>query len=126
MVMVCVFGQSQPRPPVVYACRAGQKGKSILTGVSHDEIIESTNNSLGDYAFTGYNLRAGAELLLQGVLGALDLSGLTDTGAISVDVWPGKTGSLSGFTPNGSSTTMALGGSGSLGMVRPVVGGMVQ
>lgn len=83
-------------------------------------------DSFGDYAFTGYNLREDAEILLQGTLGALNMSGLTDTGAIAIKAWPGKSGSLSGFMPNGSSTTMPLGGAGGSGMVGPVVGQMMR
>jgi len=55
-------------------------------------------NAWTDYPWTGYNLRAEAEIYLQGaMIGTLDLSGLTDTGAKTVKGWPGKSGSVNGF-----------------------------
>lgn len=54
-------------------------------------------NAWTDYTWTGYNLRAGAEIYFQGGMGILDLSGLTDTGAKTVKAWPRRSGSLSGF-----------------------------
>jgi len=59
--------------------------------------------------FTGYYLRAGAEIRLQGALGALDLSRLTDTGAKSIKVWPDKKGSIAGFT-SGPNDVLEMGG----------------
>jgi hypothetical protein len=58
-------------------------------------------DSFGDYAFTGCNLREGASLILAGALGSLDMSGLSDDGAISVKPEDGKTASLTGFASNG-------------------------
>jgi len=68
-------------------------------------------NAWTDYVFTGYNLRAGAEIYLQGAMtGTLDLSGLTDTGAIFVKPWPGKKlQTINGFIPNGTETTLQAG-----------------
>ena len=68
-------------------------------------------NAWTDYTWTGYNLRAGAEIYLQGAMaGTLDLSGLTDTGAILVKPWPGKKKqTINGFIPNGTETTLQAG-----------------
>lgn len=55
-----------------------------------------------DYAPTGYTIRAGATLVYKGD-GHLDLSGLTDTGAITVKL---NTTGLNKFTPNGATSTM--------------------
>jgi len=68
-------------------------------------------NAWADYVYTGYNLRAGAEIYLQGAMtGTLDLSGLTDTGAILVKPWPGKKRqTINGFIPNGTETTLQAG-----------------
>ena len=49
------------------------------------------------------------EGLIQGALGALDLSGLTDTGAILIKAKKNKEGSLTGFVSNGSATTIQAG-----------------
>ena len=66
-------------------------------------------NAWTDYVWTGYNLRAGAEIIIQGAMGSLDLSGLTDTGAITVKPWPGKVGhSVTGFVGNGPDTVLQL------------------
>jgi len=55
-------------------------------------------NAWADYVYTGYNLRAGAEVYLQGAMtGTLDLSGLPDTGAKTVKGWPGKSATIKGF-----------------------------
>jgi len=62
-------------------------------------------NAWTDYVWTGYNLRTGAEIYLQGdMTGTLDLSGLTDTGAITVKSVMGKPGSITGFIGNGPDT----------------------
>jgi len=62
-------------------------------------------NAWTDYLWTGYNLRAGAEIYLQGAMaGTLDLSGLTDTGEIFVLSLMGKPGSITGFIGNGPET----------------------
>jgi hypothetical protein len=68
-------------------------------------------NTWADYLWTGYNLRAGAEIYLQGAMaGTLDLSGLTDTGKISIKPWPGKKlQTINGFIPNGTDTTLQAG-----------------
>lgn len=55
-----------------------------------------------DYAPTGYTIRHGATLIYNGD-GHLDLSGLTDTEAITVKL---KSDGLNQFTPNGATTVM--------------------
>lgn len=93
------------------------------TGTVQNGTKAHPYDSFGDYAFTGYNLREGGALVLAGALGSLDLSGLTDTGAITVNA-SGR-GSLTGFVTNGD-TICTLGGSGSSGMIGPVMGVVVQ
>jgi len=55
-----------------------------------------------DYTPTGYAVRAGAEIVYHGG-GHLDLSGLTDTGEITVKL---RSKTLTQFTPNGEDTQL--------------------
>lgn len=98
---------------------------AAATGALENGTKAHPYNSFGDYAFTGYNLREDAAIALAGALGTLDLSGLTDTGVISIQAQMGKEYSLTGFVPNGSDTTCPLSGGGAIGMIRPVTGAVM-
>lgn len=51
-------------------------------------------NAWTDYDFSGYKFRAGGEIVVAGSMGAADLTTRTDTGAITIKPWPGKSGIL--------------------------------
>jgi len=77
-------------------------------------------NAWTDYPWTGYNLRAGAEIYLQGAMaGTLDLSGLADTGAKTVKGWPGKSATIKGFV-GGTNDVLDLSGGTSGNILKSV------
>ena len=68
-------------------------------------------SALTDYTWTGYNVRAGGIIRLQPsdtAYGVLDLSGLTDTGEIAVEVI--RRAKLTGFVTNGDGYVAGVNG----------------
>lgn len=73
-------------------------------------------NVFSAFPFSGYNIPAGAEIFISGAMGTLDISGLADTGAKTVKIWPGKSGSITGGLITGPNDVIDLSGGASAGV----------